>query len=371
MQIAVIGVGTELTSGQIINKNAAWISKNLYELGVPTSCHLVVPDDRGLILDALRFSAERCDFLFVTGGLGPTTDDFTRELISEWAQAPLEFHAPSWERIQERLRSRGIEVRESQRQQALFPHGAQVLENPAGTASGFQLSVFGKEVFVLPGPPNEIAAIWEKNIGDFLRDKTKNLDRSMTYSWDTLGAGESEVAHLTEQCLMGVEVEKGYRLHMPYVEVKLTFLQSRLAELQPAIDRLDQALRSLTVSRNGADVATLLVDKLRKIKKFHLVSPQSGPQLLKRITPLLKSSLLEHSWAFSSHSDFNPDPQCLFLVLKPVDTTNACAEIHYRGATFKTFFEAPFMISKMTERKALYFAERALIFWLQKIEDLS
>lgn len=370
MLVAVIGVGTELTSGQIINKNSAWISKNLKDLGVPTSCHLVVPDDRALILDALRFCAERCDTLFVTGGLGPTTDDFTRELIAEWSYLPLEFDEGSWAHVNQRLSSRGIEVRESQRQQCLFPKGAKVLTNPDGTANAFQMRVFNKDVFVLPGPPSEIAAVWKNGLGDILRDKTKGVDKYITYSWDTMGLGESDVAHIAEEVLKGIEVEKGYRVHLPYVEVKVSFLESEEKKLEPAIRRLDEALKHITITRNGDDVPNLIAQKLATVSNVQIVDTLSGQVLVNRLTPALKTFMSQKPWMFASHNDFQTDPQTVKMVLKAWDTTSAIAEIHYKGASFKTIFEAPFSISKMTERKALYFAERAMIFWLQKLSDL-
>lgn len=370
MQVAIVSVGTELTSGQIINKNAAWISKNLKDLGVPTSCHLVVPDDRALILDALRFCAERGDTLFVTGGLGPTTDDFTRELIAEWAQAPLEFHAPSWEHINNRLRSRSIEIRESQRQQAMFPKGATVITNPEGTANAFQMKVFNKDVFVLPGPPAEIAAVWKNGIEEFVRGKTAGLDRYITRSWDTIGVGESDVAHITELCLDGIEIEKGYRVHLPYVEVKVTYLESQAARLQPAIARVDEALHHITVTRDGDDVPLLLARKLADVRGILISDTLSGQALLNRLSPALKDFMKDRSWSFGNEKFETNDPQILRMNLSAWDTTSAVAEIHYRGASFKNIFEPPFMISKMSDRRALYFAEKAMIFWLQALENL-
>jgi molybdenum cofactor synthesis domain-containing protein len=367
MLAAVIGVGTELTSGQIINKNAVWISKNLKDLGVQTSAHVVVPDERQWILDALRFCAERCDTLFVTGGLGPTTDDFTRELIAEWSGKKLEFHQASWDYIQERLSSRGIAIRESQRQQCMYPEGSQVLTNSEGTANGFQMRVFDKDIFVLPGPPREIEAIWKAGIAEFLKEKTKNLDRYITYSWDTIGLGESDISHITEECLKGVEVEKGYRVHMPYVEVKMSFLESQKPALLPWVEKVDEALRPMTVVRNGDDIATMFAQKLSCVSKIHVVDSLSGQILLNRLTPPLRSFMNEHMWTFSSEENYELDPQTVVMVLRPRDATSAVVEIHYRGASFRDIFEAPFMISKMMERKALYFTECALIFWLRMI----
>jgi hypothetical protein len=92
---------------------------------------------------------------------------------------------------------------------------------------------------------------------------------------------------------------------------------------------------------------------------------------MNRLAPALKEYMKSNFWSFANHDGVVLDPQTLCLILRPWDTTTAVAEIHYRGASFKTYFEAPFMISKMTERRALYFAERAMIFWLQKINDLA
>jgi nicotinamide-nucleotide amidase len=300
MQASVVGVGTELTSGQIINKNAVWISKTLKDLGIPTSCHLVIPDERKLILDALKFAAEHSDTLFVTGGLGPTTDDFTRELISEWSGQPLEFHEPSWLHIKERLSSRAIEIRESQRQQCLYPSGSTVINNPEGTANAFQLRVGKVDVFVLPGPPKEIEACWQNGIGQFIAAKAQNLDKVVTYSWDTLGWGESDVSHVVEKALSGVEVEKGYRVHMPYVEVKMSFLESQAHVLMPFVQKVDEVLRGITITRNGEDVPNLLARQLRSVEKIQILDSCSGTVVLERMTAAFRAQLPTKKWSFGS-----------------------------------------------------------------------
>ena len=96
----ILGVGTELTTGQIVNKNGSWISEKLIPYGVETAAHIVVPDSRELIFNALNYCAQNSDLIFVTGGLGPTSDDFTRELISEWSKTKLLFDETSWGHVQ-------------------------------------------------------------------------------------------------------------------------------------------------------------------------------------------------------------------------------------------------------------------------------
>ena len=88
VQAALLAVGTEVTSGQIVNRNAGWLSDALTRLGAEVVLHLAVPDDRSRILDALRISAHEASLVFITGGLGPTTDDFTRDLVGEWSGRP-------------------------------------------------------------------------------------------------------------------------------------------------------------------------------------------------------------------------------------------------------------------------------------------
>lgn len=388
MLAAIIGVGSELTSGQIIDKNSSWISKKLKDFGVQTSVHLVVPDDRPLILQALKFCAGHGDTLFVTGGLGPTSDDFTRDLIAEWAEAPLVWNEEAWQHVCDRLSSRSIAIRDIQKQQCFFPTGAEVLKNPEGTAHGFYLRAHGKDVYVFPGPPSEIAAIWKEGVRSRIAERTRGLDKHVTYSWDTLGLGESDIAHITETALKDVPAEKGYRVHLPYVEVKLSFLESRRQEMKEPLRKLEEALRPMTVARNGEQAADLVVEKCRGLSEVFVIDSLSGKYLLSRFMnspEFLKSS--SPKWTFSSeerlaveerlgHQTFaavnfladSSNHTKLKLVLKPLGTIDAEAEIHYKGAIFKDRFVAPMMIAKNPQRRALYFGERALIFWRRHLE---
>src|SRR4051794_7715109 len=113
---SILAVGTELTTGQVTNRNAAWISEQLVHLGVEVVLHETVPDDRHGIRRALDHCAGLSQFIFVTGGLGPTTDDFTREIIAEWLGQPLQFHEEIWKQVSTRLTDLGVPVAESNRQ---------------------------------------------------------------------------------------------------------------------------------------------------------------------------------------------------------------------------------------------------------------
>ena len=246
MKASIIGIGTELTLGQILNRNAQWISEKLQLLGVETVIHLAVPDHEQLILESLDFTADRSDLIFTTGGLGPTTDDFTKEVIAKWTGKILQYDSASWDRIVEIFKNRGAVIREFQKQQAFFPAGADILTNNAGTANAFSMDLAGKysnkKLYVLPGPPLEIETLWADHISQQLEVLCKDLDPYVTYSWDCQNAGESEIAFRTEAALQGCSLTKGYRVHKPYVEVKLSFYKSQLKEATPFIKALDETL---------------------------------------------------------------------------------------------------------------------------------
>ena len=156
MRAEVVGVGTELLLGQIANTNAQWISERLAEIGVDVLFHDVVGDNRGRIVEVLRLAAARSDVVVVTGGLGPTQDDITREAIAEVAAAPLERRADIEEWLRDRFERMGREMPASNLRQADVPRGADVIENERGSAPGLIVHAGDATIFAVPGVPAEM-----------------------------------------------------------------------------------------------------------------------------------------------------------------------------------------------------------------------
>lgn len=175
MKASIIGIGTEITAGQILNSNGQWISKKMTALGVEVTTHIAIPDDRQIILDTLDFCKNKSEIIFVTGGLGPTTDDFTRDVVAEWAQKEMFYDQASYDKIEVRLKARGIEMRESQKQQCYYPKGSTILVNNNGSANAFMLEAQDKTIIVLPGPPKEIDTIWNDHLEKFFLISPKTL----------------------------------------------------------------------------------------------------------------------------------------------------------------------------------------------------
>jgi molybdenum cofactor synthesis domain-containing protein len=256
---AVLAVGTEVVSGQIVNGNAAKLSQLLSHAGAEVVLHETVADERAAITEALERCSRVAGLVVVTGGLGPTTDDFTRDVIADWAGLTLEFHEPSWEKIVDRLERRGVAVAPSNRQQCYFPRGAQVLVNPDGTADGFYFKKDATHLWALPGPPNEIDAIWNggADLGAMVRSALPaDRPRLRLFTWDCLGKSEAELGEIVEKALDGSGLQTGYRLHRPYIEVKVWVKDDAMAisEVQPWFARLETAIAPWLGSRTGEDI---------------------------------------------------------------------------------------------------------------------
>jgi molybdenum cofactor synthesis domain-containing protein len=277
-----LAIGTELTSGQITNRNASWISSRLEEAGIATSWHFCVPDDRALMREAMELASQRGDLIFITGGLGPTSDDFTRDVVAEWWGESLEWYEPSWTKAVARLALRGIHPPESSKQQAWYPRGSRVLTNREGTADAFLLEKSGKAVFVLPGPPREIEAVWQDHIASWISEKFGNLRPIEPLRWTLLGRSEAQLADGVEEAVKGSGLLTGYRATPPYVEVKIWIpegLDPQAASVREALERLERTLAPWVVARGDEDVLDRFFE-----------SESAGPlRLVDRCTPGLLS----------------------------------------------------------------------------------
>lgn len=377
---AILAIGTELTTGQITNRNASWISAELLKHGIQVSHHRTVPDERGLILDELANLESKINLLFVTGGLGPTTDDFTRECIGQWAERKMEWDERSWEHIRTRLEERRVPVRDFQKQQCYFPSGSQIIWNSQGTAHGFGFRIqdrgftkSGLQVFVLPGPPGEVAAVWNAGISPWLTETFKDLDRWQVKTWTCFGQGESEVAHRAETALAGCSFEKGYRVHLPYVEFKLSFPTSLQAEADGWIQKVESALGELIVARDGKDPAGEWVKKLGNYDKVWIFDNVSKGYLLQRVAPFLAAEKLTGRLHFV-HGKSAPvaDLSGNSLVLVLEESPTHWAQIHLQRGTatlnrLKVAVQAPHLAAALRERELQYFAESALLFWSRNL----
>ena len=171
MIVETLAVGTELLLGQIVNSNAADIGSRLADAGLDHYHQVVVGDNVPRIIEAISVAVGRADALIITGGIGPTQDDVTREALAAAAGVPLEFSQSYADRLARWWEERGRVMPESNLRQAWHPHGATMIPNPKGTAPGLRMRVGDCRVFVLPGVPAEMLPMVDIDvIPDLLTD---------------------------------------------------------------------------------------------------------------------------------------------------------------------------------------------------------
>ena len=368
-RISILATGTEITSGQIVNRNSAWISAKLNKMGLQTSTHLTVPDDRALMLSSLDFMSQNSDLLFITGGLGPTSDDFTREVVAAWSGQKLEWDEASWIYVQDRLKARGATANEMQKQQCFYPRGSTILTNSQGTAHGFRLEAKGKTLVILPGPPREVEAVWNDHLQKWIPTLFPGLDPWITRSWDTIGFGENVIAQITEDTLKGCSFERGYRVHIPYVEVKIFFKKSQETEARGWIEKLTTALASKTVLRDGEETPSRLASLLQNFSSVVMVDQISGEYYWNRLAPFF-APLWRDKQITWSNSSLIADEGDLFLELTEAGPGFAKAHLQFRGIKRSTTFSSAYTSPLLKDRERQYFAEQAALFWIRELERL-
>ena len=191
MNAEVLCIGTEILLGDIVNTNGAYLARQLASLGIDVYHQSVVGDNSQRLLDSLKLALSRADIVITTGGLGPTYDDVTKKAVADYFGLDMEPHEPSVRKIEAFYQRRGAPMTPNNLLQAQVPAGATVFFNEAGFAPGFAVEQGGKTVIMLPGPPNELFPMFEKQVAPFLEKYTGATIRSRTIY--IFGMGESLV----------------------------------------------------------------------------------------------------------------------------------------------------------------------------------
>ena len=190
MTVELISVGTELLLGNIVNTNAAYLSEKCADLGLSCFYQSVVGDNEERLSAVLKAALERSDIVILSGGLGPTEDDLTKEVSAKVMGRGLFMHEPSKKRIEDYFASRNLELTDNNWKQAMMPEGAVVVDNENGTAPGVIMEGEGKKVILLPGPPNEMIPMFERQIMPYLSGSDLGTIYSQTVK--ICGVGESK-----------------------------------------------------------------------------------------------------------------------------------------------------------------------------------
>ncbi|MGA3119242.1 MAG: competence/damage-inducible protein A [Polyangiaceae bacterium] len=243
MTCAVLSIGTELTRGELVNSNAAWLSSELTALGFEVVEHAVIDDDFTRIGEALLRLSVRARVVVATGGLGPTTDDLTARAVAGALGMPLVRDQATLEHIRRRFERAQRTMSASNEKQADFPEGADILPNPIGTAPGFGVKVGDCAGYFMPGVPREMKRMFEDQVAPRIRALAP--DTSFQSRLLTFGLPESVIG----EKLAGIEefypgVTLGYRAHFPEIEVKVLARSTSRATARTLCDRATMEVRS-------------------------------------------------------------------------------------------------------------------------------
>ena len=266
-RVEVLNTGTELLFGSVINTHLAFLGQQLFPLGLRIDRQLTVPDG-GAIRDAILESSSRCDIILVTGGLGPTSDDITREIVAELTGRSLQFDDRIFQKIRERFDRRGLKMTDRISRQAYVPEGASVIPNDFGTAPGLYLAARNgiPHLFLFPGPPRELRPMFNTYALPILQGLVGDNDLHARI-FRTTGLGESYIEKIVGDQLLAVpSLELGYCARMGEVDIRIVGSQSAVdgaddiirRELAPYIITTEEKeLEDVIVQLLKADAATL------------------------------------------------------------------------------------------------------------------
>jgi nicotinamide-nucleotide amidase len=243
----IVTIGDELCRGEIVDTNSAWLAVRLWELGLPVAWMTSCRDVAGDLAQALRTASERAGLVLVSGGLGPTEDDLTVDVVASLAGGTPEPHAPSLEKMQARFARAKFEVTPNNLRQVRVPAGATAWLNSAGMAPGFEVALGARRTptMVFPGVPREMKALWQDHAEARVRQLSQGALRLATRIYRVFGAGESHIDHRLAGLTSG---HSGATIHFqvtyPETLVKLVVRAADGAAAQAALAAMDQELRA-------------------------------------------------------------------------------------------------------------------------------
>lgn len=265
MVAEIICVGTELLLGDILNTNAQFLSRRLADLGVSVFYQTVVGDNEARLLEAIRLAGSRSDLMIFSGGLGPTTDDITKETVAKALGLENIADEEQMQKLSLFFSKRNLNMTQNNLKQALIPEGATVLENDNGTAPGVWIEQDGKFYAILPGPPNELIPMFETTLVPLIKQQVNGKLVSKTLK--LIGIGESAAAHEIQD-LIDSQSNPSIAPYAKLSEVhfRITAKADSEAQGRLLIESMESAVRErlgqYIYTDEGLDLEDVLVQKM-------------------------------------------------------------------------------------------------------------
>ena len=277
MKTSILAVGTELLFGQTVNTNATFLSDRLNHMGFDVMYHFVVGDNPARLKAKLAEAFSDTDLVIMTGGLGPTQDDLTKEMVAEYMGRDMHLDENVMAQLEEFFEKRGRKMTENNVKQAYLPDGCTPFYNASGTAPGFALSVNGKTAICLPGPPRELKWLWNNGVREYLE---QFMEKKMFYRViRTIGIGESDLETLLMPVIDG-QTDPTVATYAKEGECTLRVASQRdtMQEAEEAVNemisRIDDLAGDFIYSYDDEDLKEVVV-RLLKEKGLKITSAES------------------------------------------------------------------------------------------------
>ncbi|MBF0779915.1 MULTISPECIES: competence/damage-inducible protein A [unclassified Granulicatella] len=263
----IIAVGTELLMGQVVNTNATEIARVMSELSIPLFYQSVVGDNQERLIEQLRLASQRSNLIILCGGIGPTEDDLTKQALAKFLHLPLDYHQQTKEKIIHHFEQIGKKMPENNLRQALYFEQGIGLFNHNGFAVGLAITVEQVSYIVLPGPPNELMMMLEKEVKPYLSKQEKTVFFSKTLHF--IGIGESKLATIIEEFIIH-QTNPTLAIYATPVDVSVRITangnskEECLNFILPIQQAIEQRLSQYLYGYDDDTLAKLLVDKLTK-----------------------------------------------------------------------------------------------------------
>ncbi len=278
VNIALLSIGTEILLGDTVNTNLSSLGQVLYNNGYVLTSELTVPDDREIIKNKFDYLIQNNDVIITCGGIGPTEDDFTKEVISKYLKLNLILDKEHLSWMESRWKNRGLVMPENNIKQAEIPEGAKKLNNTNGTSPGIHIEVEDKHIFILPGPPREFNPLVSDEIIPFLSKNYKSTNKDYGFF---LFFNQAESALAQE-----IDNFKPKNLDIAYLAskgiIKLRYDKNSVnsEDLLTFENNIKQILKDYILSTENISSSRVLLDLLKKYKlKISLVESVTGGNL--------------------------------------------------------------------------------------------